>query len=252
MPITTQIRSGSFQITERAEKLSGFLSRLLPHIDEEYRWTIAAEIFIWNYCCEHISAQSLCFSFHWVYNVDIDKQEVPEILRKINTLSRTYPRDVRNFKDLAFEWHGCWTPESSKFKDVYKVWSMLQDQMEEERREKTTRYEPREPRYTTAGRTEYRDTYRDLPLRKRFRREKVYYREEPSRTSNYRPQRVQRRPSYDVVTREPGMSSRSTGSRYMRPQERQPQARSTVYNDNYDDYEDSRPRIVVVEPRRRR
>ena len=248
MPIT-QIASGSFQVFRQVEKLSDFLARLLPRIDEEYRWTIAAEIFLWNHCCEHISAQSLCFSFQWVYKIDIDKREIPEILEKINFLSRTFPRDVRNFKDLAFEWHSHWAPENSKFKDVYKTWSRLQDQMEEERCEESVRNEPRASRYTTPRKTEYHDADRDPPSRERFRHENVYYREEPRRGPIQKPQRAERRPSYDVITREPGTSSRSTRSRHIRQPERRPAARSTSYSD---DSEDSQPRVIVVEPRRRR
>ena len=248
---STQIRSGSAQVNTRAEKLANFLARLLPHIDEEYRWTIAAETFLWNHCCHHISAQSLCFSFKRAYEIDIDKQEILRILERINLLSRTYPSDVKKFKDLAFEWHSYWSPENSKFKDVYKLWSRLQDQMEVEKSKNSAGNGPHGSRYTTSGRTEYSDSYRDSPPRQRARRESVYYRDESRRSPEYSPQRVQTRPSYDIITREPSRTSRGTSTQYAiyTRRERTPRARSTIYTD---DYEDSRPRVVVVEPKRRR
>ena len=265
---------GNLDLWDESKQLAAFLHRLLPSIDAKLRFTVAAEILLWNHYCEHISARSFSPYFRRVYQIEIDKRLFPEILERINTLGRTYPNSVREFKEVAFDFYNHWEPVHSPNRNFYKEWSRLQDEEKQEQYARDTRGSQRKTREAVYERREYSDRYSDYSAREDKRPEKVYYYEErrssehrpsrveqrasynaitrepgmPSRDSEYRPSRTEQEASYNVVTREPGISSRGSLRRFEEKEEKRLPNPSASYSETGE----SRPRVVVIEPRRRK
>ena len=245
----TTILDGRHELFDQSAALTDFLGRLIPSIEGNLQFVVAAEIFIWNHYreCEHISAKSLSAYFLRVYFIKIKPCVFAEILTKVNLIARDDPRGAREFKNEAHNYHDHFLPLRSKHKNLYKEWSRFQDEEEEEEQEKfarDARGQRRESRHATSERRETSHTYGNRFSRERMpEKVKVYYKE-PRRSSEYRYSRTKQRESYNVVTVEPGMSSRTARPWEIDRQERRRPARSPCYSSR----DDSGPTVVVVEP----